>query len=356
MSVGIYAIGQCLPRKVRGNDWWPTEIVESWGERIWDTKRADRALEETPTEGARKVLAAIAEHSADPFHGSVERRVLGDDDLAADLEAAAAEEAIERAGVARDDIDLLLGFTLIPDYINAPNPCLVHERLGLPKRCMTMSSNAVCNSFQMQLAIADSMISTSRARYALLTQCSAVWRVTEQESSQSVHMGDGATAVIMGPVSEGRGLLAQSHRTDGSEALALICTVPGRRWWHDGPVVTQSLDRSAVRQTVLRFADRGKSVIDECLEQAGLTTGDIDFFACHQATAWFQSVMQEHTGLSHARSVDIHKWAGSLSSANLPLEMYCAERDGLLHDGDVIAMYQGGTGATYSGSLFRWGR
>ena len=66
--------------------------------------------------------------------------------------------------------------------------------------------------------------------------------------------------------------------------------------------------------------------------------------------------MQEYVGLQSAKTYDTYPTAGTLSSANLPLIFKYAEREGLLGDGDLVAMYQAGSGMTYSATILRWGR
>lgn len=355
--LGIHGLGAFLPDVVRKNDAWPREVVEQWvGRHAWDPQREERALAEVDDEGARLALRAIAELGNDPFQGAGERRVMPEGMTSADMEVEACRRAMVDAEVDAGEIDVILGFSFVPDFLHVPNACIVHERLGLPRRCFTMNADAVCNSFQMQLTLAEGLIRSGAATRALLFQSSAVWRVNPAHEPMSVHFGDGATAVVVGPVADGRGLLAQAHRTDGSVHRALVCTVPGKDWWEDGRIQSTTLDRADSRRMFLRVPSMGREVVHDALAQAGHAVGDVDFFACHQATSWFRRIAQEHIGIQHARTLDTYPWAGTLSAANLPLVLHEARRVGSLRDGDLVAMYQGGTGMTYSGTVLRWGR
>ncbi len=356
-NVGILAIGTYLPDNVRTNDWWPEEIVRGWqGRHVWDPDRERETLGEKPTDGARRVMAAIAEYMGDPFQGAKERRVMPEGMTSTDMEAAAAKEAIELSGIDIRDIDLLLVAALTPDFIGVPSACVLHDRLGLNPTCFTMDADSACNSFQMQLTLSKHLINGGQARYGLLVQSSAVCRVIPAEQPFSIHFGDGATAVIVGPVSSEHGILAQAHRTDGSVHRAIVCTVEGKNWWEDGRIWTTSLDRAAARRMFLKVPDICKEVVDNILSEARCRTDEVEFFAGHQATAWFQRVSQKHSGMDKAQTLDTYTWAGTLSEANLPLVLSEAERKELLVDGDLVAMFQGGTGMTYSGTILRWGR
>jgi 3-oxoacyl-[acyl-carrier-protein] synthase III len=354
---GILGIGTHLPGQVRENGWWPEDIVRAWGEKhVWSSEERRDEDASALTAGAKRTLAAIAEHSGDVFQGARARHVLRDGATASEMELHAATMAIERAGVEKKDIDFLIASSLAPDYLGTPSACRVHHLLGLGEGCVAFNLDAACNGFQKQLMVAQALLSRRRGRCALLVQSSAVWRVMAARHAHSVHFGDGASAVVIGDVGEGRGLLSQAHRTDGSLHRAIVDTVPERNWWEDGRIETTILDRDAARRNFMCMADWGLVVVGEALRGCGLAPADVDFFACHQATPWFRRVAQEHIGLVNARTIDTYPSTGTLSSANLPFVLAAGEREGLLCDGDVVALYQGGNGMTCSGSILRWGR
>ncbi|HVH42803.1 MAG TPA: hypothetical protein VM925_10690, partial [Labilithrix sp.] len=149
-SIGILGVGTYLPPEIRKNDWWPEHTTRKWQERAARAvERARADLDSAPTEGARKAAEAILALAKDPFQGSRERRVMAADMKASDMETLAAKEAIARSGIPQEEIDLVLSYTMIPDYINVPSACVVHGNLGLKERCTTMAVDAVCNSFLM---------------------------------------------------------------------------------------------------------------------------------------------------------------------------------------------------------------
>jgi 3-oxoacyl-[acyl-carrier-protein] synthase III len=90
------------------------------------------------------------------------------------------------------------------------------------------------------------------------------------------------------------------------------------------------------------------------LEQQSVGAEDVDFFACHQPTIWFRQVIQDHVGMSRARTFDTYPEAGTVSAANIPLILDRARGLDLLREGDLVAFFQGGTGATHAASLVRW--
>lgn len=353
--VRICGIGVYLPEEIRTNEAWPEELVAKWKERAalqWS--RAQTSEERVESQGATKTLAGISRYASDPFRGTRERRVMSPTQTAVEMEAAACEDALQRAGLSASDIDVVMGFSLCPDYINVPNACSVHRLLGLRSDTLALDVSAVCNSFQAQLFLAEALIKSGGARHALLVQSSPMTRMEPEQNPQSAWFGDGATAVVLGPADGTRGVLASVHRTDGSVAGGVVHGVPGARWYDDGKIEMYSEDPAASRSMLVRLADQAKDSIGEALELAGLTHEDVAFYAGHQSTAWMQPVTAEHAGLSHARTVDTFSWAGTLSAANIPLALSVAEREGLLAAGDVVALFSPGTGMTWSATVMRW--
>jgi 3-oxoacyl-[acyl-carrier-protein] synthase-3 len=356
-NIGIHAVGIFLPEPIRRNDHWPADVVDKWrAKTAARLKRTDDAFGSVTDEGTRLVMESLRKLGDDPFQGLLERRTMPETMTAADMETEAARDAIKRAGVDPQQIDLVLSYTMCPDYINVPTACVVHANLKLRDRCLSMAVDAVCNSFIMQLTFAQAMIRSGQVRYALLTQSSAITRMAGSGEHYDTWWGDAGTAVIVGPVSDAAGIGGVSHYTDGTLHKALVAGVPGKRWFDMGEVIAYSEDHRANFDMIAKIAERSKMVLDDCFAVAKLKPSDIDFYACHQAFLWLRDVTQRYVGMSNARSVDTFKWAGTVSAANLPLVLGTGEREGNLRVGDQVALFQGGTGMTWSGMTMRWGR
>jgi 3-oxoacyl-[acyl-carrier-protein] synthase III len=352
-GVGILGVGSFLPPLVRGNDWWPAPVVEGW--------MAQRAAGRTApppsnlTEGMTKVLRAMREQAEDPFQGAVERHVLPDDMTATDMEAAAADAAIARARVDRGEVDLLLVHTPVPEYWLSNTAAVLHARLGLPHRCLSLQTEASAYTFLAQLTLAETMIAAGRARTALLVQSCAMSRLIDPRDPVSPLFGDGATAVLVGSVGESRGIIHSIHLTDGTHPRTLIASVRGGRWFDEGRAVAHSADPASARQVFLETIDRAKEAIDAALDGAGLAATDIDFFGVHQGTPWLRRLSQDHAGLGAARSIDTFAATGYLFAASIPLGLQMAAERGLLKSDDRVVLFGGGTGMTYGATVLRWG-
>jgi 3-oxoacyl-[acyl-carrier-protein] synthase-3 len=354
MNVGIHGIGIHLPDAVRTNDWWPEATVAKWEHRAVMSKQ--RIHEAPGRPGEKLVLEAMRRYESDPFRGARERRVMPAEMESSDMELAAAKQAIANAGVDPKDIDFVLSYSFVPDFLLTPNAFALHARLGLSKKCFTTGVEAACNSFLIGLMMAEQMIKGGRAKLGLIVQSSAVSRILPPEEQTSAWFGDGAAAVVVGPVADGRGILGHATRTESSLHCGVVTGIPGKRWYDEGRSLFYANDRAAAFKIMVGVADNGKEIVDEALAEAGLRADQIDFFACHQVGPWMRSLLQDYIGLWNAKSIETFDWVGNLASVNVPLVLSLAEKDKLVKDGDAVVLHGGGAGVTYSGVVLRWGR
>ncbi len=356
VGVGILGIGAYLPPQLRRNDWWPPSLVATWMEERARAIGGLRAAPVPASEGAQRIRAAMLELGADPFQGSVERRIMGAEQTSYDLEEAAARDAIGRAGIAASEIDLVLTYTLVPEYLANNSACVLHGRLGLGARCFTMQVDATAFSFLAQLTLARQLIAGGTAHTALLVQSCGVSRLLDHTDSRSPLFGDAATAVVLGRVGAGRGWIGEAHRTDSSHPFWLAASPRGKAWYADGTAVLHAPDPIGSAGVFLAIADQARDAATEVLATTGTRAADVAFFASHQAMPWIRPIAQEWAGVPDARSCDTYAETGSLFAANVPLVLRRAEDQQLLGDGDLVMMFGGGTGVTYGATLVRWGR
>ncbi|MGE3760673.1 MAG: 3-oxoacyl-ACP synthase III family protein [Kofleriaceae bacterium] len=307
------------------------------------------------TPAGRAIVDAMQMHGRDPFQGTRARHVIADDTPIVEMEAAAALAALEQAGTSRDEIDLLLTCTTPVDYALTNSACALHERLGLPRACFSLHVEGAQHGFLLQLSLAQAMIATGQARRALLVQASAASRIADPRTPISAVFGDGATAVVLGPVSGDRGILGSSHRTDGRLPNTLIASVIGKRWYDEGRPYLHLADPVGMRDILLRTVDLTVEGIHAALAAADLAPERVDVFAMHQGMPWLRSLVQEHAGLSHTRGVDTYVDTGHLFAAFVPSTLVAAQREGILADDQVVLIAGGGNGMTFGAAVLRWG-
>ncbi len=357
MAVGILGMGTFLPPIVRGNDWWPADAVMRWRDQMAHrATRTENIDASTLSPGTRLTLELMAEFAGDPFRGAIERRVMPDDMTSSQMEAAAARDALARAAVGPGDIDVILAQTPCPEYLMVNHACVAHRLLGLPQRCLALSTEAACNAFALHATLARALIASGTARHVLSVHSSAITRVHGPAEPHSAWWGDGAAAAVFGKVPDGKGLLAAVHQTDGSVCDALTLGVPGKQWWEDGEVTTHAVNRDSTRTMLLGMVDRGRGAIEAALRCADMEPAEVDFYASHQSTPWLTRATKAIAGLDRASTIVTFPHLGNMNSVNVPYILARADREGLLHDGSVVATFSGGLGETWSSLVMRWGR
>lgn len=344
---GILGLGAFLPSEIRRNDWWTEADIHAW-----PRPAAPPQLPADASPAARQVFSEMAKYSRDPFQGVRERRIADPEATPTDLEAIAAERALAHAGVLADEVDLLLVHTAVPDYLWSNTAAMLHERLCLPQRCLSLQLDASAYSFLAQLAIASELIAAGAARRAVLVQSSLASRLAHPRQPASVFFGDAATAVVLGQVAT-RQVLATTHRTDGRFPKTAIASVPGARWY-DGRPVAHVADPAGAFRVFLETVDCALDVIPDALGKAGLAASDIAFFGVHQGTPWLRAMTQDALGLQAARSVDLFATTGYVFASSIPLVLESAHRHGALVAGDNVVLFGGGTGATYGATVLQW--
>lgn len=351
--IGILGIGVYLPPEVRRNDWWSPQLVERWMNVRPEPLPASTFEGLGP--GAHRVMEALKVQARDPFQGAVERRVLPRSMSVFDMEEQAARAALQRSGVASGAIDLVLTSTIVPE-VQLSNPaCTLHARLGLRKSCFTLHTDIATHAFLMQLTLAEAMIRAGRASHALLVQSCACSRLYDPSDVISPYFGDGATAVVVGPVAPNRGIIATSQFTDGRFPQTLVVGVPGRTWYDEGRAMLYIADPAATQRVFLETADACRESVDAVLATSGTRAAQVDFFGMHQGAAWLRGVVQAHLGLSAARSIDTFPETAYLFAATIPMNLAVAADRGLLNAGDRVLLVGGGPGMTYGATLMTWG-
>jgi 3-oxoacyl-[acyl-carrier-protein] synthase-3 len=280
--------------------------------------------------------------------------VISEGQSALHIELNAARDAIADARISPQDIDLLLTHSAVQDYLATNTACSLHERLGLRGDCFSLMVEGSSNSFLMQAAIAQQAIQAGAARCALLVQSSTFSRILPRDAEYSPWLGDGASAVVIGPVSAGAGFMAWEHRTDGSIENTFVAGIPGKHWFDDGRVIGYPANPPAARRMFLSIVTFAKDVCGAALSRANVKPEEVAYYASHQGTAWFREVTQTAIGLTRAKYVDTFADTASVYSSNIPLSLYLGRRNGLLAPGDTVLMFSGGGGTTYTCGIMKW--
>ncbi|MGV2940805.1 beta-ketoacyl-ACP synthase III [Mesobacillus sp. LC4] len=273
--------------------------------------------------------------------GIEERRIAGDDMDTSDLAYRAAVEAISNAGISAEDLDLILVATVTPDQPFPTVSCMLQDQLGA-KKAAAMDLSAACAGFMYGMVTAKQFIEAGTYKYVLIVGVEKLSKITDwNDRNTAVLFGDGAGAVVMGPVSENRGVLSFELGSDGSG---------GKHLYQDDYIVMNGRE-------VFKFAVRqmGESSIN-VLEKAGLSKEDVDFLIPHQANIRIMEASRQRLELPVEKmSKTVHKY-GNTSAASIPISLFEELEAGKIKDGDVVVMVGFGGGLTWGAIAMRWGK
>jgi 3-oxoacyl-[acyl-carrier-protein] synthase III len=285
--------------------------------------------------------------------GIKERRIAADGELTSAMGAVAARAALDDAGLAPEDIDLIILATSTPDQTFPATAVAIQAELGITHGA-AFDVQAVCSGFVFALATADNYLKSGMFKRALVIGAEAFSRIIDWEDrSTCVLFGDGAGAVVveaqkLNGVMTDRGILATCLRSDGRYRDKLYVdggpsstgTVGHLRM--DGPEV--------FRHAVTKISE----VIGVTLDQAGYKASDIDWFVPHQANKRILDGAANKLGLDKDRIVITLDKHANTSAASIPLALSTARADGRIKTGDLVLLEAMGGGFTWGAVLLRW--
>jgi 3-oxoacyl-[acyl-carrier-protein] synthase-3 len=268
---------------------------------------------------------------------------------ASDLAVAAAQNALNSAGMTGADIDLIIVATSTPDMVFPSTACIVQHKLGIAG-CPAFDVQAVCSGFIYALTVADAMIRTGTARNALVIGAEVFSRILDfKDRTTCVLFGDGAGAVVLS-ASETPGLLATDLHADGRH-VGILCvpgTVSGGQVL-GSPLLT--MDGQAVFKLAVGVLDAAARA---ALGKAGMTEHDIDWLIPHQANIRIMQGTAKKLKLSQDKVVVTVDQHGNTSAASIPLALDVAVRDGRVRKGQTLLLEGVGGGFTWGAVLLQF--
>lgn len=285
--------------------------------------------------------------------GIRERRFAAEGEMTSDLAVAASERAFEAAGVAPDQVDLVVLATATPDRTFPATATAVQRRLGI-RRGAAFDVQAVCSGFVYALAVANNFIRVGQSQCALVIGAETFSRILDwNDRTTSVLFGDGAGAVVLvGDLGTGtqedRGVLTTHLHADGRYDDLLY--VDG------GPSSTQTAGylrmegREVFRHAVVNLS----AAVEEALAATGFASDQIDWIIPHQANRRIIEATAKKLGFPIEKVVLTLERHGNTSAASVPLALAEAVADGRVKRGDLVLLEAMGGGFTWGSALVRW--
>ena len=285
--------------------------------------------------------------------GIRQRYIAGEGETTSTLAIEAAQKALAAAGIDGKDIGLIVLATATPDNTFPATATKVQAALGATG-CIAFDVQAVCSGFLYAMTTADSLLRTGAAKKALVIGAETFSRILDWEDRTTcVLFGDGAGAVVLEAVeaepgdANAPGIISSRLHADGAQHDLLY--VDG------GPSTTQTVGhlrmkgREVFRHAVVNLAE----VLNEVLEESGVSAGEIDWVVPHQANARILDATARKLGLPMEKVVVTVDRHANTSAASVPLAFDTAVQDGRIKPGDLVMFEAMGGGFTWGACLAR---
>jgi 3-oxoacyl-[acyl-carrier-protein] synthase-3 len=294
--------------------------------------------------------------------GIKERRFIEADGIgASDLAVPAAKMALERAGRAVGDVDMIIFATLSPDVNFPGSGCLLGQKLGLPG-VPALDVRNQCSGFLYGLSVADAWVRAGVYKNILVVGSevhSTGLELAERGRDVAVLFGDGAGAALVGASSSNaRGVLSIVLHADGSGAKDLWLPAPAS---NRSPRLThEMLDRGEHYpqmngKQVFRWAtEKMPEVAREALDRAELRISDVDLFVPHQANMRINQMVAEKLGIPSDKVVHNIQRYGNTTAATIPIGLSEAFAEGRLGEGKNVLLAAFGSGYTWGAAVLRF--
>ncbi len=273
--------------------------------------------------------------------GIEERRAAEAGQKASDLGAEAGLRAIKDAGLAPEDIDLVIVATITPDYHFPSTACAIQDKIGLT-RAAAFDLSAGCSGFVYAMVTGAQFIASGLYKNVLIIGSETLTKILNWEDrSTCVLFGDAAGAVVLSPTEPGYGILASIMGSDGSGGELLMAGENGHLTMNG---------REVYKFAVRVMGDTAVKVI----EKANLQPEDINCFIPHQANLRIIEAAAKRLKLPMEKVyVNVNKY-GNTSAASIPVALHEARKAGIFDKGDNLVLVGFGAGLTWAAAALRW--
>jgi 3-oxoacyl-[acyl-carrier-protein] synthase-3 len=288
--------------------------------------------------------------------GIEERRIADEDTATSDLATKAALNAMEKSGVAPEDIDLIIVATATPDMAFPSTACIVQMNIGAVNAA-AFDIEAACSGFMYGISIADSFVRTGMYKKVLVIGAETLSKIIDYtDRNTCILFGDGAGAVIISEVEGDYGILSTHLGANGSAGHLLTLPAGGSRMPASEQTLKDKLhyvkmDGSEVFKFAIKImGEAAEKALDNC----GLKKEDIDYLIPHQAnTRIIESAVRRLKISPEKVFVNVNKY-GNMSAASIAVALDEANEQDFLKDGSIVVLVGFGGGLTWGSCVLRW--
>lgn len=289
--------------------------------------------------------------------GIKERRIAAEGEFTSHMAAKAGRRALEQAGLAAEELQMIIVATITPDTLTPATACYVQDQLGA-RRAMAFDISAACSGFLYAMEIARQMIAGGTVENALIIGAEKLSAfVNWNDRGTCILFGDGAGAAVLRAAKAGEGeILAMELGTDG--ALTHLLNIPGGG--SAKPITKENADEHLATLAMLgkevfkHAVNRMKEAAETVIQRAGLQPQDIACVIPHQANLRIIDAISERLEVPNERVfVNLHHY-GNTSAAAVAIAFDEANRSGAFQRGEHVVLVVFGAGLTWAAAALRW--
>jgi 3-oxoacyl-[acyl-carrier-protein] synthase-3 len=287
--------------------------------------------------------------------GISERHIAAKDEYTSDMAAKACELAIERSGVAKADIDLVLCATVTPDYFNMPSTaCIISDKIGI-NNVQAFDISAACSGFVYLLSVAKAFVESGMKKNVLIVGAEKFSSIVDYtDRGTCILFGDGAgAAMISVTTKKEEGIIDLHASADGAYADFLVTPAPGcinpvsQRVLDEGLQYVQMKGNETFKLAVKTLTKDVK----EILAKNEINSEDIPHFIPHQANYRIIKAVGDALKMKEEQVVlTVHKY-GNTSAASIPMAINDIWESGRLKEGELMLLDTFGGGLTWASAL-----
>ncbi len=288
--------------------------------------------------------------------GIKQRHKAAENEYTSQFGTRAALQALERAGLRPEDIDIIVCATTTPDQIMPSTGALIQAQIGAVNAA-GMDVFAACSGFLYGLTMVESMIKTGQIRYALVIGAEVLTKYVDYtDRGTCVIFGDGAGAAVLGPVGEGKGILSTKIRSDGRYEESLYARGGGTRFGTSHETIDNRMHYFTMKgNEIFKLAVRSMSDISlEMLEKAGRSIEEVAMIIPHQANQRITDAVAQRLGVPDDKVYSNIAQTGNTSSASIPIALDECLQSGKIKEGDLVLLTAFGGGVTWGASVVQF--
>lgn len=287
--------------------------------------------------------------------GIKERRIAAANETTSDMGVNAAKIAIERAGLDKNQIDMVICATISPDYFCMPSTAtIIADKLGLQK-VMAYDISAACTGFVYALSVAKAFIESGMKKNVLIIGAEKLSAITDYtDRGTCILFGDGAgAAIISATTAQSEAIIDVHTGSDGGYADLLMTPNGGSGSAHDEPNRNEAgcFMKMKGNETFKVAVRTLTSDVIAILEENNIASESIKHFIPHQANYRIIKAVGDALNLKEEQVVLTVEKYGNTSGASIPMAINDIYESGRLQEGELMLLDAFGGGLTWGSAL-----